>query len=47
MAKLECFSDNHRAMEFYRAKGWKPICEEMDEGAGVLKMVMTKKLTKT
>ncbi|OPY50031.1 MAG: putative acetyltransferase [Methanosaeta sp. PtaU1.Bin112] len=44
IAKLECFSDNHRAMEFYRAKGFKPICEEMDEEAGALKMVMTKTL---
>ncbi len=45
MAKLECFSGNDRAMEFYRAKGWKPLCEEMDEEAGALKMVMTKALT--
>ncbi|MFZ2473138.1 MAG: GNAT family N-acetyltransferase [Methanothrix sp.] len=44
-AKLECFSDNDRAMEFYLAKGWKILCEEMDEEAGALKMVMTKTLT--
>jgi [ribosomal protein S18]-alanine N-acetyltransferase len=46
LAKLECFSDNDRAMGFYRAKGWKPLCEEMDEEAGALKMVMTKTLIK-
>lgn len=46
LAKLECFSDNDRAMGFYRAKGWKPLCEEMDEEAGALKMVMAKTLTK-
>lgn len=45
-AKLECFSDNDRAMGFYRAKGWKILCEEMDEEAGALKIVMTKTLTK-
>ena len=45
-AKLGCFSDNDRAMEFYQAKGWKLLCEEMDEEAGALKTVMTKKLTK-
>lgn len=45
MAKLECFSDNDRALGFYRAKGWKLLCEEMDEDAGALKMVMTKTLT--
>ncbi|MHB8119423.1 MAG: hypothetical protein ACYDHX_11935 [Methanothrix sp.] len=33
-------------MGFYRAKGWKPLYEEMDEEAGALKMVMTKTLTK-
>ncbi|VVB71765.1 Acetyltransferase (GNAT) domain protein [uncultured archaeon] len=43
-AKLECFSDNVRAMGFYRAKGWKALCEVMDEEAGALKMVMTKAL---
>lgn len=46
LARLECFSDNDRAMGFYRAKGWKPLCEEMDEEAGALKMVMTKTLIK-
>jgi len=45
-AKLECFSDNGRAMEFYLAKGWKVLCEEMDEEAGALKMVMAKSLMK-
>ena len=44
-AKLECFSDNDRAMGFYLAKGWKILCEEMDEEAGALKIVMTKTLT--
>ena len=43
---LECFSDNDRAMGFYRAKGWEFFCEEMDEEAGALKTVMTKALTK-
>lgn len=46
MAKLECFSDNDRAMGFYRAKGWEPLCEEMDKEVGVLKVVMTKTLAK-
>lgn len=41
---LECFSDNHRALEFYRARGWKPICREMDDEAGAFKIVMTKTL---
>lgn len=45
-AKLECFSDNDRAMGFYLAKGWKLLSEEMDEEAGALKMVMEKPLTK-
>jgi ribosomal-protein-alanine N-acetyltransferase len=44
LAKLECFSDNYRAMGFYQAKGYNPICEEMDEEAGALKKVMTKPL---
>jgi len=44
-AKLECFSDNDRAMGVYLAKGWKILCEEMDEDAGALKIVMTKTLT--
>ena len=46
MAKLQCFSDNDRAVGFYQAKGWKLLCEEMDEEAGALKMVMTKTLAK-
>lgn len=46
IAKLECFSDNDRALEFYRTKGWEVLCEEMDEEAGALKMVMTKTLKK-
>jgi GNAT superfamily N-acetyltransferase len=45
-AKLECFSDNDRAMGFYLTKVWKLLCEEMDEVAGALKMVMEKPLTK-
>jgi ribosomal protein S18 acetylase RimI-like enzyme len=44
LAKLECFSDNYRAMGFYQAKGYNPICEEMDKEAGALKKVMTKPL---
>jgi len=46
LATLECFSYNYCAMGFYQAKGWKPLCEEMDEDAGALKVVMTKTLTK-
>jgi len=42
LARLECFSDNDRAIGFYQAKGYKPLCEEMDEEAGALKKVMTK-----
>lgn len=42
--RLECFSDNIKAIRFYRAKGWQIQSEEMDPGAGVLKMVMTKPL---
>lgn len=42
LARLECFSGNDRAIGFYQAKGYKPICEEMDEEAGALKKVMTK-----
>ncbi|MCK9564475.1 MAG: GNAT family N-acetyltransferase [Methanothrix sp.] len=45
-AKLECFSDNDRAMGFYLTKGWKLLCEEMDQEAGALKMIMEKPLTK-
>lgn len=45
LARLECFSDNDHAIGFYQAKGYKPICEEMDEEAGALKKVMTKSLT--
>jgi ribosomal protein S18 acetylase RimI-like enzyme len=45
-ARLECFSDNHQAMGFYRAKGWEPLREEMDKEVGVLKVVMTKNLPK-
>lgn len=45
-AKLECFSDNDRALGFYRARGWNVLCQEMDEYAGALKMVMTKTLKK-
>ena len=45
-AKLECFSDNDRAMGFYLTKGWKLLREEMDGEAGALKMVMEKPLTK-
>jgi GNAT superfamily N-acetyltransferase len=44
MAKLACFSGNDRAMRFYLDRGWKLLCEEMDEEAGALKMVMTKTL---
>ncbi len=44
-AKLECFSDNDRAMGFYLAKGWKLLSEEMDGEAGALKMIMEKPLT--
>ncbi len=43
-AKLECFSDNDKAMGFYLTKGWKLLCEVMDEEAGVLKMVLEKPL---
>ena len=46
LGTLECFSDNDRAMDFYRAKGWKSLREEMDEEAGALKTVMTKALAK-
>ena len=46
VTKLECFSENDRAMRFYRARGWEPLCEEMDGEVGVLKIVMTKTLTK-
>ena len=42
VARLECFSDNDRAIGFYQAKGYKPLREEMDEEAGALKMVMIK-----
>ncbi|MDD2756158.1 MAG: GNAT family N-acetyltransferase [Methanothrix sp.] len=45
-AKLECFSDNDKAMGFYLTKGWKLLCEEMDEEAGALKMVLEKPLIK-
>ncbi|MDD4093730.1 MAG: GNAT family N-acetyltransferase, partial [Methanothrix sp.] len=45
-AKLECFSDNDRALGFYHARGWNVLCQEMDEYAGALKMVMTKTLKK-
>lgn len=45
-AKLECFSDNDKAMGFYLTKGWKLLCEEMDEEAGALKMVLEKPLMK-
>lgn len=45
-AKMLCFSDNDTAMEFYRARGWNPLCEEMSEELGVLITVMTKTLTK-
>jgi len=44
-AKMMCFSDNDLAMEFYRARGWKPLCEEMSEELGIRVMVMTKVLT--
>ncbi|MDD4650720.1 MAG: GNAT family N-acetyltransferase [Methanothrix sp.] len=44
LARLECFSDNYRAMGFYQAKGYNPISEDMDEDAGALKKVMTKSL---
>lgn len=44
VAKLDCFSKNDKAMRFYRAKGWEPISEEMDEVVGVLKTTFTKKL---
>ena len=46
MAKLECFSDNDKAIGFYRAKGWEPLREEVDEVAGASKVVMTKMLKK-
>ncbi len=46
LGTLECFSDNDRAMGFYQAKGWKILCEEMDEEAGALKTRMTKVQTK-
>lgn len=46
IAKLECFRDNDRAMGFYRARGWNVLCQEMDEYAGAMKMVMTKTLKK-
>ncbi|RQW79643.1 MAG: GNAT family N-acetyltransferase [Methanothrix sp.] len=46
LATLACFSDNDRAMVFYRAKGWKPLSEEMNEESGALEVVMTKTLTK-
>jgi GNAT superfamily N-acetyltransferase len=45
-AKLECFSDNDKAMGFYLTKGWKLLCEVMDEEAGALKMVLEKPLIK-
>ncbi len=45
-AKLECFSDNDRAMGFYRDKGWEALSEEMDKEAGALKTVMIKALKK-
>lgn len=45
-AKMICFSDNDQAMEFYRARGWKPLCEEMNKELGVPVTVMTKTLTK-
>ncbi|MDQ1283370.1 MAG: [ribosomal protein S18]-alanine N-acetyltransferase, partial [Euryarchaeota archaeon] len=41
---LECFSDNDRALGFYRSKGWQPLLQEMDDEAGAMKMVMTKAL---
>jgi GNAT superfamily N-acetyltransferase len=43
-ARLECFSDNDKAMGFYLTRGWKLLCEEMDEEAGALKMVLEKPL---
>lgn len=45
-ATLDCFSDNHRALDFYQAKGWKILTQEMDEYAGAMKTVMTKTLEK-
>lgn len=44
-ANLACFSDNGGALRFYLDKGWRILCEEKDEKAGALKMVMTKTLT--
>ena len=46
VAKLDCFSDNERAMGFYLAQGWKPLFEEMDQEVGALKTVMAKTLKK-
>lgn len=43
-ATLDCFSDNHRALGFYQAKGWKILSQEMDEYSGAMKTVMTKVL---
>jgi len=46
-ATLDCFSDNHRALGFYQAKGWKILSQEMDEYSGAMKTVMTKALGKS
>jgi ribosomal protein S18 acetylase RimI-like enzyme len=43
-ATLDCFSDNHKALCFYQAKGWKILSPEMDEYAGAMKTIMTKTL---
>ncbi len=42
---LNCFSDNGRAMDFYRTRGYDTVRREMNEDASVMQDVMVKQLT--
>lgn len=41
---LNCFSDNGRAMDFYRIRGFDTVRSEMNEDASVMQDVMVKQL---
>lgn len=40
--KLSCFSENHRAMSFYQARGWTIAGEGRNEVTGILETRMVK-----
>jgi len=45
IGRLNCFSDNRKAIEFYLANGWVVSGERMNEEAGILEINMVKDLS--